>query len=83
MKNLGRNRTYWHGKFKDLEQWLKSCTDFAEKKRSINNSVLLPIPLAGPWNDIAADYISPLQTSLTGNKYIIVIGNLFTKYVQY
>ena len=70
--------------FKDVEKWVKICIDCAQKNRPVHNTKLplLPTPVTGLWDVIATDCVGPLPTSLTGNKYIIIISDLFTKYVE-
>ena len=43
---------------------------------------LLPIPVSSPWEVVAADCLVLLATSLSGEKYIFVIGDMLTKYVE-
>ena len=54
------------------------------KRRAVNVSKppLLPIPVTGPLEVIAANCAGPLPTSRTSNKYIIVIGDLYTKFTE-
>ena len=74
--------------FADLQCWIKSCVSCAQKKRDVHHSKssLLPIPVSGPWEVIAADCMDPLPqgqivTNL-GNRYILFVGHLFTKYIK-
>lgn len=43
---------------------------------------LLPLPVTGSLDVIATDYVGALPTSLTGNKYSSVIGDLYTKVIE-
>ena len=54
------------------------------KKRPVNASKppLLLIPVTGPWDVTATDCVGPLPISLTGNKYIIVISDLYTNFTE-
>ena len=54
------------------------------KKRDAHHSkpLLLPIVVSGPWEVIAADCIGPLAATNLGNRYILIIGDLFTKYIE-
>ena len=70
--------------FADLQRWIKSCVSCAQKKRDIHHSKLplLPIAVSGPWEVTAADCMGPLPASNLGNRYILIIGDLFTKYIE-
>ena len=54
------------------------------KKRDAHHSKppLLPIAVSGPWEVIAADCMGPLAATNLGNRYILNIGDLFTKYIK-
>ena len=90
--HLGLNKTYerlrstyfWKNMFADLQQWIKSCVSCAQKKRDVHHSKppLLPIAVSGTWEVIAAECMGPLPVTNLGNRYIIIIGNLFTKYIE-
>ena len=43
---------------------------------------LLPIAVSGPWEVIAADCTGPLPATILGNRYLLIIGDLFTKYIE-
>ena len=90
--HLGLNKTYerlrstnfWNNMFADLQRWNKSCVSWAQKKRDVHHSKqpLLPIAVSGPWEVIAADCMGPLPATSLGNRYILIIGDLFTKYIE-
>ena len=54
------------------------------KKRDVHHSKppLLPIAVSGPWEVIAADCMGPLAAANLGNRYILIIGDLFTKSIK-
>ena len=70
--------------FADLQRWIKSCVSCAQKKRDIHHSKppLLPIAVSGQWEVTAADCMGPLPASNLGNRYILIIGDLFTMYIE-
>ena len=43
---------------------------------------LLPIPISGPWQPVAAYCMGPLPVTILGNRYIVAIGDLFTKFLE-
>ena len=70
--------------FADLQRWIKSCVFCAQKKRGVHQSKppLLPIAVSGPWEVIAADCMGPLPATSLGNQCILIIRDLFTKYLE-
>ena len=75
-----RNRYYWHGMFKDVEHWCRTCIDCAMRKRPRNHhkAPLLPIPVEGPFDRVAMDILGPLPTTHDGNRYVIVFSDYYT-----
>ena len=90
--HLGLNKTYeclrstyvWNNMFADLQQWIKSCVSFAQKKRDVQHSKppLLPVAVSGPWEFIVADCMCSLPVTNLGDRYILIVGDLFTKYIK-
>ena len=70
--------------FADLQRWIKFCISCAQRKRDVHHSKppLLPIAVSGPWEVIATDCMGPLLAANLGNRYILIIDNLFTKYIE-
>ena len=70
--------------FADLQRWIKSCISCAQKKRDAHHSKppLLPIAVSGPWEVITADRMGPLPATSLGNRYILIIGDLFTQSIE-
>ena len=90
--HLGLNKTYerlrstyfWNNIFVNLQRWIKSCVSCAQKKRDVHHSKppLLPIVVSTLWKVIVADCMGPLQATDLENRYILIIGDLFTKYIE-
>ena len=86
--HLGLNKTYeclrstyfWNNMFADLQHWIKSCVSCAQKKRDVHHSKspLLPVAVSGPWEVIAADCMCSLPVTNLGDRYILIVGDLFT-----
>ena len=43
---------------------------------------MLLTAVSGPWEVTAADCMGPLPATSLGNRYILIIGDLFTKYIE-
>ena len=81
---LLRSTYFWNNMFADLQWGIKSCVTCSQKKKDVHHSKppLLPIVVSGPWEVIAADCTGPLPAANLGNRYILIIGDLFTKYIE-
>ena len=79
-----RQRYYWHGMFKDIEHWCRTCIDCAMRKRPRNHhkAPLLPIPVQGPFDRLAMDILGPLPTTHDGNRYILVFSDYYTRWPE-
>ena len=70
--------------FAGFRRWVKSCVSWAKNKRDVHHlkPPLLPIAVSGPWEVIAADCMGPRPATNLRNRYILIIGDLFTKYIE-
>ena len=68
----------------DLERWIKFCLPCAKKKRDVHHSnpPFLLIAFSGTWKVIASNCMGPFLTTNSGNWYILIISDLFTKYIE-
>ena len=79
-----RHRYLWYGVRKYVEYWCKKC-DICDSRKSSPVKPKAPMRqynVGAPLERIAIDVMSPLPTSTVGNKYILVIGDYFTKCVH-
>lgn len=79
-----RKRYFWHGMFKDIEHWCKSCIDCAMRKnpKTRAKAPLLPIPVEGAFDRVAVDCLGPFPPSHSGNRYIIVFSDYLTRWPE-
>ena len=91
--HFGRDKTmqkitenyYWKGMKKDIMNYVKKCKKcFAvNPKFSKEAPPLNPIPVPERvWALVRIDLIGPLQETERGNKYIVAITDLFSKFSQ-
>ena len=79
-----RTRFYWVGQRRDVEEWCKTCQICAARK-SEPKKCKAPLqiePAKYPLERIAMDIPGPLPETECGNKYILVIGDYFTKWKE-
>ena len=79
-----RDRYYWPNMFRDIERHIMSCIMCRKNKpsrRKPDGHLHSIIPPSVVWTRLAMDYIGPVPTSTDGNKYILVLTDLFSKYV--
>lgn len=85
-KTLSRlsTRYFWPGIYKDVFQYVRKC----ETCQKIKVSQQKQVGLLGqrfidePWSVVASDIMGPLPRSKTGMCYLLVIQDLFTKWIE-
>ena len=79
-----KTRYYWPGYEQDTVQWVKQCEQCQKRNPPQPNPVapLGTITATRPFEKLSWDIMGPLPTSSQGNKYILVITDLFTKWVE-
>ena len=79
-----RQKYNWAGLYKCVEQYVKSCETCIRRKPP-PRAKRAPMKLTGagyPMERIAKDILGPLPESQNGNRYILVISDFFTKWVE-
>jgi hypothetical protein len=79
-----RCKYYWPSMKDDIHKWCQQCELCAARKRPrrYEKAPLCPIKAKGPFERIAMDVLGPLPKTLSGNRYILVCVDLFTKWVE-
>jgi hypothetical protein len=90
--HLGIEKTYqrlavsyfWPNMFCEVTKYIRVCdTCQRTKVEQISSAGLMGRRVVeGPWTAIAADIIGPLPRSKSGFSYLLVIQDLFTKWVE-
>ena len=78
-----RKQFYWPGMKKDVHEWLSSCEVCCQKKSPHQKHIRIMTPWKPrhPFWQVALDIMGPLSES-SGNKYILLIGDQFTKWYE-
>lgn len=79
-----RDRFFWPHMYADIVRHVLSCLQCKRLKPSRRkpDGHLHPIaPPACVWDTVAMDYVGPVPASSSGNKYFIVLTDLFSKFV--
>jgi len=90
--HLGIEKTYqritvnyfWPNLFRDVMNYIRTC-DICQRTKveQASPAGLMGRRIAdGPWTIIVADIIRPLSRSKAGFQYILVIQDLFTKWIE-
>ena len=85
-KTLGRlkERFYWPGHYTDVKNWCQSCVSCSTRKTSAptRRAPMGTVTASYPMQIIATDLVGPLPESDTGNRYILVVADYFTRYME-
>ena len=85
-KPLGKvkERYYWPGYEADVAVWIQECRQ-CQKKKPPHQSQQAPLDIITsnyPFEKLSWDIMGPLPLSYTGNRYIVMITDLFSKWVE-
>ena len=83
MVEMLRQRFYWPMMAEDVARWCKECTECAQVKPGPRfRAALHQVAVACPMDRVAMDIVGQLPETEAGNKYILVISDYYTKWVQ-
>ena len=74
----------WPRVWKDVKAFVKMCAGCQRVARNTNaRAPLQPLPcVSEPFEKVAFDLVGPLPRTASGNKYILTMMCLFTKYPE-
>ena len=82
--NRCQKLAFWPGMKKDVEEYCRKCQVCCRFK-SVGNLSLTPLrrhpDVSAPFERIHMDIVGPMGTSDKGNKYILIIIDVFTRYL--
>ena len=76
--------SYWLHLRHDVEEWVRTCEICAASKGPQNRSMgkMRQYAVGIPFERIAIDIAGPFPVTDDGNRYIMVVGDYFTKWVE-
>jgi len=89
--HLGSQRTidrlrpyYWPSMSADVTNWCRSCPVCARRvsPRSAPRGLLQPLEPTYPGEIVVMDFLGPLPISSAGNRYVLVLADHFSKWVE-
>ena len=77
-------RYWWPGVSKDVKNHCRECDNCAKSKTATHNRPpMIPIKVTAPFEMVTYDIMGPISpASPRGNKYVLVIVDHFTKWVE-
>ena len=82
LARIGR-RYFWPVMGLDIRQWILACEDCASTNVSrLKKNKMIKHQVGAPMERVAMDVMGPLPRTTRGNKYILVIGDYFTKWME-
>jgi hypothetical protein len=80
-----RLKYYWKNMLQDIKQWCDMC-DLCLRKKQTTRPPSIPImsaaPAVEPFYRVGYDILGPLPTTNKGNKFVLVMTDHFSKYVE-
>jgi hypothetical protein len=73
---------YWPGMGADIKTYIESCDSCQRFGKPGKVQLLQSIPVVQPFYQIGIDFIGPLNITPSGNKYILVAVDYFTKWPE-
>lgn len=79
-----QQRYFWHQMRKDVESWCRNCHFCGSKKPPPKKwrAHLQQYNVGAPLERIGMDILGPFPRTSRGNKYLLVIGDYFTKWLD-
>ena len=74
----------WFNKKTDIRLYIQAC-DVCERNRTLVKKPKAPLgrlQASAHWDVLAVEFVGPLPVSASGNRYILIMSDHFTKYVE-
>jgi len=82
--NRVKEKFFWQGYANSVREWCRTWTNYAARKSPTQKQrgALQNLSTGYPLEMVAADIMGPLPTSEQGNRYILVVSDYFTRWVE-
>jgi transposase InsO family protein len=79
-----KERFYWPGYEQEIEKWVRECQQCQQRNapQPKPQAPLGTIRANRPFEKVSWDIMGPLPTSSKGKKYILVVTDIFSKWVE-
>ena len=79
-----RERFYWPGYHSDVCNWVRTCGSCAARKTPApkRRAPLQSVKVGAPLQLVAVDILGPFPTTVSGNRYILTVGDYFTRWME-
>ena len=78
------SRFYWPNMSRDIDWYIRSCSDCQSRKHPPlpQAGLMVPIVFNEPFECVSLDFVGPINQSSKGNRYIITAIDQFTKWAE-
>ncbi len=75
---------YWRGMYQDVKNWVRVCEQCQRRKGAPDPKLGLPqhVTATRRFQIWGMDFIGPLPTTASGNKYLLVFTDIFSKWPE-
>uniref|UniRef100_A0A3Q3IN77 Gypsy retrotransposon integrase-like protein 1 n=1 Tax=Monopterus albus TaxID=43700 RepID=A0A3Q3IN77_MONAL len=79
-----QTRYYWYRMREDVALWCRTCTSCASKARPLKTpqAPMGTVRVGAPMERVALDIMGPLNETERRNRYVLVVSDYFTKWVE-
>ena len=79
-----KQRYYWPGYEGDVQKWIAECASCQQRNtpQTTAQAPLGTISARHPFDKISWDIMGPLPIATQGNKYVLVVTDLFSKWTE-
>ena len=82
--NKVKNRFHWYRLKETIRTWIKNCTVCGARKspNRKEKSTLQNYQVGSPMGRVATGILRPFPQSKSGNRYILLVGDYFTRWIK-
>lgn len=75
-------RYYWDQMYRDIQEYVRTCTECQVRKKGTRKEPLHPIQIGRAFERIGIDLVGPLPITQQNNRYIIVATEYLTRWPE-